>query len=96
MQNWDYILLICSINQLVEYIICLGLQVIGMKIQQLGITNLHIPIKYHHSSIVPSTYSWMKWDVTNDVQKFIASTLTNHGWKITDDTYCGGANILLF
>ena len=48
------------------------------------------------SSIVPSTYSWMKWDVTNDVQKFIASTLTNHGWKITDDTYCGGANILLF
>ena len=94
MQNWDYILLICSINQLVEYIICLGLQVIGMKIQQLGITNLHIPIKYHHSSIVPSTYSWMKWDVTNDVQKFIASTLTKHGWKITDDTYCGGANIL--
>jgi len=35
----------------------------------------------------------MKWDVTNDVQKFIASTLTNHGWKITDDTYWGGANI---
>ncbi|RLF31632.1 MAG: hypothetical protein DRM98_05275 [Thermoplasmata archaeon] len=45
-------------------------------------------------SIVPSlTNTWMEWDVTSDVQDFINGEKTNYGWKITDETYWGHANI---
>jgi hypothetical protein len=36
---------------------------------------------------------WMTANVTDDVQKFVAGTLSNYGWIIKDDQYWGGANI---
>jgi len=41
------------------------------------------------SAQVPSIYTWMVWDVTSDVQDFVAGEETNYGWKVTDDNYWG-------
>ena len=48
------------------------------------------PIAY---ATVPSSYEWMSWNVTNDVQLFINRQANNYGWKITDETYWGDGNI---
>jgi len=46
------------------------------------------------SSIVPySTDTWIVWDVTEDVQKFINGNLPNYGWEIVDITYWGMPDI---
>ena len=46
------------------------------------------------SSIVPySTNTWVVWDVTEDVQKFINGEFPNYGWKIADENYWGDINI---
>jgi len=45
------------------------------------------------SSNVPGSYQWMTWDVTTDVQSFVAGLETNRGWKIMDETAWGGGNI---
>lgn len=37
--------------------------------------------------------SWMAWDVTADVQDFVAGTTLNYGWKITDITPWNDYNI---
>lgn len=37
------------------------------------------------SATTPSTPDWMKWDVTKDVEAFIAGTYPNYGWLIKDD-----------
>ncbi|MCJ7570849.1 MAG: DNRLRE domain-containing protein, partial [Candidatus Thermoplasmatota archaeon] len=39
--------------------------------------------------IVPSSYDWMNWDVTNDVKSFIDGTNPNYGWDIKDENYWG-------
>jgi PKD repeat protein len=44
--------------------------------------------------IVPSAPGvWLTADVTGDVQKFVAGTISNYGWIITDDQYWGGSDI---
>ncbi|MCJ7571987.1 MAG: DNRLRE domain-containing protein, partial [Candidatus Thermoplasmatota archaeon] len=45
------------------------------------------------SSTVPSSFGWMTWDVTRDVQDFIDGTKPNYGWKITDNIYWGKSDI---
>jgi len=45
------------------------------------------------STAVPSSYNWMIWDVTDDVQGFVDNDFSHFGWKITDENYWGGANI---
>lgn len=45
------------------------------------------------STAVPSSFGWMNWDVTDDVQGFADNDFSNYGWKITDETYWGGGNI---
>ena len=45
------------------------------------------------STNVPSSYSWMSWDVSDDVQDFINGTKTNFGWKLTDEGYWGSSSI---
>ena len=38
------------------------------------------------SATVPSTTgTWMEWNVTADVQKFVQGELPNYGWRIRDD-----------
>ncbi len=44
-------------------------------------------------STVPSSYGWMIWDVTTDVQNFINGQATNYGWKITDQNSWGQPSI---
>ena len=41
------------------------------------------------SSTVPSSYGWMSWDVTSDVEDFVNGIRTDYGWKITDEKYWG-------
>jgi nitrous oxidase accessory protein NosD len=43
--------------------------------------------------VVPSSYGWMSWNVTNDVQLYIDNLATNYGWKITDENIWGNVNI---
>jgi hypothetical protein len=38
---------------------------------------------------VPSSFGWMTWDVTNDIQDFVNGQETNYGWKVIDDNYWG-------
>lgn len=46
------------------------------------------------TSIIPSAPGvWMEWDVTSDLDSFISGSVTNYGWKITDETYWGQPNI---
>lgn len=45
------------------------------------------------NATVPSSYSWMAWNVTSDVQSFVAGELDNYGWKITDENYWSYKNI---
>ena len=45
------------------------------------------------SSKVPSSYGWMTWNVTDDVQDFVKGKKPNYGWKITDEGYWGMVNI---
>jgi len=40
-------------------------------------------------SSVPTSFRWMTWDVTGDIQDFVDGVKTNHGWKITDENYFG-------
>ncbi|MDD4223854.1 MAG: chitobiase/beta-hexosaminidase C-terminal domain-containing protein [Candidatus Cloacimonetes bacterium] len=35
-------------------------------------------------TVPASTFNWMDWDVTSDVQAFVNGTNANHGWKVTD------------
>jgi hypothetical protein len=44
-------------------------------------------------SIIPSEYEWMNWDVTRDVQIFVAGEESNYGWCVSDTTYWGRFNI---
>jgi hypothetical protein len=44
-------------------------------------------------SPVPSTYTWIPWDVTVDVRAFVDRTLPNHGWQIMDLKKWGTVNI---
>ncbi|MBN2492340.1 MAG: DNRLRE domain-containing protein [Planctomycetes bacterium] len=46
-------------------------------------------------ALVPSSYTWMTWDVTADVRAFVDRTLPNHGWQIMDLKKWGTANIPL-
>lgn len=41
------------------------------------------------NSTVPSSFGWMEWDITNDVQDFVGGSKTNYGWQIMD-TSCWG------
>ncbi|MBU1984754.1 DNRLRE domain-containing protein, partial [bacterium] len=45
------------------------------------------------SSIVPSAFGWMSWDVTADVQNFVAGLADNYGWFLTDPTAWNSGNI---
>lgn len=36
---------------------------------------------------------WMSWDITTDIQAFSNGSLSNHGWKITDENYWGSPDI---
>jgi len=36
------------------------------------------------SATVPSSFAWIDWDVTSDIQNFIDGTVSNYGWKIHD------------
>lgn len=52
------------------------------------------PVATSVSSSVPASCpSWMAWDVTADVQDFVAGTTLNYGWKITDITPWNDYNI---
>ena len=44
-------------------------------------------------SVVPSSFGWMTWNVTDDVQDFVKGKKDNHGWKITDEGYWGMPDI---
>lgn len=44
-------------------------------------------------STVPSSYGWMDWDVTSDVQAFYNGSETNYGWQVMDENYWGTVNI---
>lgn len=44
-------------------------------------------------AVVPSSFGWMSWNVTNDVQKFVDGLLDNHGWLIMDPEPWGTYNI---
>jgi hypothetical protein len=46
-----------------------------------------------NSRVPASTGFWMEWDVTNDIQSFVNGTMTNYGWKVTDDNYWGHGSI---
>jgi len=46
------------------------------------------------SAYVPgTTETWMTWDVTSDVQKFVNGEEVNYGWQIMDEQKWGGVNI---
>jgi hypothetical protein len=45
------------------------------------------------ATAVPSSYGWMSWDVTADVQAIVDGAQTDYGWIIRDDTYWGGGGI---
>jgi hypothetical protein len=45
------------------------------------------------ASIVPSYYTWMEWDVTSDVQLFVAHQVDNFGWQIMDEEKWGWFDI---
>ncbi len=36
------------------------------------------------AQVPSSTYNWMEWDVTADIQACVSGTAINYGWKITD------------
>jgi len=36
------------------------------------------------SATVPSSFAWIDWDVTSDIQNFVDGTVSNYGWKIHD------------
>jgi hypothetical protein len=42
---------------------------------------------------VPSWYTWMAWDVTNDVQAFVNGDEEDYGWTIIDETFWPGSGI---
>ena len=42
---------------------------------------------------VPSSFGWMTWDVTGDVQAFVNGPGTEFGWKIVDEDPWQAANI---
>ena len=44
-------------------------------------------------SVVPISFGWMTWNVTDDVQDFVKGKKPNYGWKITDEGYWGMAYI---
>ena len=44
-------------------------------------------------STVPSSYDWMSWDVSDDIQSYVNGENPNYGWKITDENYWGTGNI---
>jgi len=48
---------------------------------------------YTSFSIVPTSYSWMIWDVTEDVKDFVNEVETNYGWQIMDENYWGTFDI---
>jgi len=39
---------------------------------------------YYIYTTVPSSFSWMTWDVTSNVQDFVDGTKANYGWKVGD------------
>ena len=41
------------------------------------------------NTTVPSSYGWMEWDITPDVQKYVDGQAINYGWKITDENGWG-------
>jgi hypothetical protein len=45
------------------------------------------------SSVVPATWGWMRWDVTSDVQDYVAGLQTNYGWQVMDTTTWGDYDI---
>jgi len=45
------------------------------------------------NSIVPRTFGWMTWDVTDDIQDYVDGTKTLFGWKVTDEEYWGTYDI---
>jgi len=49
-----------------------------------------IPIS---DSVVPRTFGWMTWDVTEDIQEYLDSNITFFGWKVTDEEYWGTYDI---
>ncbi|MGA2865485.1 MAG: DNRLRE domain-containing protein [Verrucomicrobiota bacterium] len=44
-------------------------------------------------SDVPSSYGWMTWDVTADVQAFVGGSAANYGWFLTDPVPWNDYNI---
>jgi len=49
-----------------------------------------VPTTY---TTMPSSYDWISWDVTSDVQDIVDGTVTDYGWKIMDENYWGASNI---
>ncbi len=47
------------------------------------------------SATVPSSFQWMHWDVTDDVENFVNGSVNDYGWMIMDETYWGGGSIPL-
>jgi hypothetical protein len=45
------------------------------------------------SSAVPATWGWMRWDVTSDVQDYVAGLQTNYGWQVMDTTTWGDYDV---
>lgn len=42
---------------------------------------------------MPSSFGWIEWDVTDDVQNFIDGNMDNYGWQMIDEQYWGGFDI---
>ncbi len=42
---------------------------------------------------VPSSFDWMEWDVTGDVQAVVNGTAVDEGWQISDEVAWGSSNI---
>jgi hypothetical protein len=42
---------------------------------------------------VPSTFQWVSFDVTDDVQDFVSDNYNNYGWNINDLEYWGSSGI---
>jgi hypothetical protein len=44
------------------------------------------------TTIIPTTWAWIQFDVKTDVEKYVTGT-ENHGWRIRDMAPYGSSNI---
>jgi len=45
------------------------------------------------NATVPSTFGWMRWDVTEDIQAMVGGAMNNTGWRLEDRNAWGRYNI---